>query len=89
MPHIENLEKMKVEELLSRMNAETGRSPDSGPFRVAETAIQFRSISALTKAIDQLRESSDNASTSIKNWTMVLAGATILLAIATIVLWFK
>ena len=89
MAFIENLEQLGAEELLSRMNKATGSPPSSGPFEIARTAIQLRSISGLTKAIDQLRESSDKASISIKTWTKVLAGATIVLAIATIVLASK
>ena len=89
MANVENLDQMDVKELLDLMNSQMVNDRIPGTFETARTAIQLRSISALTKTIDQLRESSDKASASIKTWTKVLAGATIVLAIATIILALK
>jgi hypothetical protein len=88
MPHIQDLEKMDVEEALKILN-NIPDGPTSRPFETARTAVQVKSISALMKSIDEFRKSNERTSNALVRLTWVLVFAACVQAFYAIMLLLK
>lgn len=91
MARIENLNQIDAERILQLMNDLEIQATSSTmtTFEIAKSAIQVKSISHLTKSIDEFRKSNEKTSNRLVWLTGVIGVSTLVQAIYVATLLFK